>query len=125
MANALTRELVRRALFGLNSVRRVARDVVGGKSVADSLSKERGNFEAHRMAQKRRLAVDRAVEAAREVYGDSLGWYLGPSENHCPICLRLAGNNFNPANPPGGLPGSIHHNCSCSSGAQFPDGKIL
>jgi len=120
------RELVRRALYGLSAARRVANKVVGGKPLTDALKAEKANLEAHKRARKRRLAVDDAIEAARQVYGRTLGWYLGPNENHCPVCVDANGNNFRPRNPPSiGLPGAAHPHCDCSAGAPFPNGRML
>lgn len=126
MAFPLVRELVRRALFGINAARRVAHDVVGGTSVADALSKERPNFEAHKGAQERRLAADDALDASKRLYGRTLSWHLGVAEKHCPICKRLDGHNFNADSPPPeGIPGSVHYGCVCFSGPAMPGAKLL
>ena len=120
------RELTRRALYGLNAARRIARNVLKGKPLPEAIEAERKNLELHRGARTNREAADRLVDAARDLYGRKQGWYLGPNEEHCKVCNDAAGNNFYVDRPPSiGLPGAAHPNCYCSPGAPFPDGRIL
>ena len=120
------RELLRRAAYGINAVRRVAGKVAAGEPVADALARERPNFEAHQAAGKQRVQADRDLEAARRKHGPVLGWYLGPNENHCEICPPLAGNNFHADRPPAvGPPGGVHPNCKCRAGAKHPAGRMI
>jgi hypothetical protein len=120
------RERIRRAMYGLNAARRIARDVIKGKTIPDAVRGERKHLQAHREARGSREAADRLSDAARDVYGRKLGWYLGPNENHCVVCQEAAGNNYYVSRPPSiGLPGAVHPHCDCSPGAPFPNGRVI
>ena len=126
LGRSALRELVRRALYGINAARRVGRKVAQGRPLEESLAAERPNLGAHRKARKQRQAADRATEAAAGLYGDVLGWYLGPNEEHCPVCAAAAGNNYRASNPPArGLPGSVHIHCVCFAGPPIREGRML
>lgn len=119
-------EALRRAHYAARAARRVGRGVLGGKTLAEALEAERKNFKAHLRAQEQRSLSDEVTRAAAARYGRTLGWYLGPNENHCRVCLTAAGNNYDALHPPRiGIPGSVHMHCDCSPGASFPNGKLL
>jgi hypothetical protein len=120
------RELVRRALYAINAVKRVGRKVLSGKTVKDALRTEQRNFKAHQGERTRRLASDRAIDAAVELYGPVLSWNLGPNENHCPVCVGRDGSNFRADAPPNGEnPGSAHPHCECYAGPPRPEGGMI
>lgn len=119
-------EALKRAHFAARAARRVGKGVLGGKPISDALQSERRNFQAHVRAQEQRRASDDVSTAAAARYGRTLGWYLGPNENHCRVCLAAEGHNYDALRPPAiGVPGTPHPNCTCSPGAPFPDGKLL
>lgn len=119
-------EALRRAHFAVRAARRVSRGVLGGKTLQAALEAESKNFKAHLRAQDQRRASDDLTRAAATRFGRTLGWYLGPNENHCRVCLEASGNNYDALSPPRiGVPGSVHMHCDCSPGASFPDGKLL
>lgn len=120
------RELLRRAVYAVRAVRRIAGKVAAGERVPEAVAKERANFDAHKRAGAERVKADRDLDAARRRHGPILGWYLGPNENHCNVCPPLAGNNFRADFPPDvGPPGAVHPNCKCRAGSPHPSGRMI
>lgn len=125
--NPSIREGIRSALFGLNAARRVARDVLKGKSVSESLAKERKNYDLHKEAQRQRRAVDSMISGAIEVYGPILSWHAVERETSRPSHLRANGKNWDARRTPtqtGGRPGELP-NCLCYVGPPIPGARLL
>ncbi len=115
-------EITLRGWFVVNGLKRLAK----AEDKRAQLEKEKLFFRAHQKMRDKRLAAAEMIDAARYVYGDVLGWYLGPLENHCPICLGAEGKNFKSSRRPGiGWPSSAHPNCDCSPGAPWPQGQMI
>lgn len=117
-----TEEIVKRGWFAVRAMKRIAK----APNKMKQFETEKRYFQAHQQAAINRQKVRQLMEANRKFFGDIGGWYLGPNENHCPICVGAAGNNFRFARPPLiGYPGSAHPNCNCSAGAPFPGAITL
>lgn len=122
----LDRETVMRGTFAVRALRRIVKPTDGGSQL-DALKKEQRRLLAHQRAAAKRLAVDRLMDHMAVIHGVVLGWYLGPSENHCQICLAATGKNFFIGRRPViGFPGAVHgHTCVCTAGAPFPNAVML
>lgn len=121
----LGEEIVRRGLMAVNALRRIVGS--GGlDGMKKQLAKERKYFDSHRKLSKLRKKVRELMDQNAEVYGRKLGFYLGPNENHCSICISMNGKNFYAdREPKNGYPGMVHPNCNCSAGAPFPNAPML
>jgi hypothetical protein len=119
----LGEETMRRGWMATRALRRLA----GADDKLYQLGKEKRLFDRHRRAGKRRRDVDEAMDAQARVYGVVLGWYLGPNENHCEVCVNAHGKNFFVGRRPAiGFPGTVHGDtCGCSAGAPWPNAPML
>jgi hypothetical protein len=118
----LGEEVVKRGWFAVNALKRL----VSAQDKRKQFDTEKRFFAAHKQASADRRKVDMMIDAVADVYGPLMGWYLGPNENHCAICIDAAGQNFRvERKPKRGWPGSSHVNCNCSPGAPFPGATLL
>lgn len=118
-----------RAHYAVNAVRRVAVDVVGGRSLAESIAAERSNWQAHLDASETRLTGARLNDAAAERWGPELGWYdTGRATTHTHEHQMASGNNYRVDIPPketdGYLPAQ-RYKCDCVPGPPHENGRLL
>lgn len=119
------RELMFRARYAVNAIKRIAKAALGGKR-QEQTAKERAHFEAHKQAAKHREQALGALDDAAARYGPVLGWYAVDDSSVTAECKAASGSNFDIGNPPKiGLPGLVHPRCRCHAGPKHPNGEML
>ncbi len=115
-------EITLRGWFVVNGLKRLAK----AEDKRAQLEKEKLFFRAHQKMRDKRRAANEMIDAMADVYGPLLGWYLGPIEKHCVICIDAHGANFKVSRRPRiGWPSTVHDHCACSPGAPWPNGRML
>ena len=103
--------------------------VTAGKRMAagGSVEAERRLFDAHRVAEKRRMDAAEQVDQTAEKWGPLLGWWNPLDERTTPLCRAAHGRNFRVDTPPQiGYPGTAHGGyCRCEARRPWPDGEML
>lgn len=109
-----------RAAYLVRAAERVQRAVADPeRTAADALATEQQQYlRRHLDAQLARERNAMRLDAARDAYGDTLGWYAQLDERTTAECRAADGKNFRPGNPPTvGLPGvGPHVGCRCYAG---------
>lgn len=128
-SQARIRNLSRRALYALEASQRVAKAVIGGKSVQDALGSERANFEAHKKRSKDSLKVAGKLDAYVAAHGRMASWIHGPkTATDRPHHVAAHGRTFDIlAGPPkqtGSYPGE-ENGCRCEFGRVIEGAKTL
>ena len=117
--------LILRAHYSINAVRRVAR--FAPDYVRAAFGKERRHYAAHREPERRRVAGARMVDAAVELHGPVLGWRHGHPKEPRPHHAAADGKNFDARRVPlstGALPGVLP-GCTCTVTAPFEGAQTL
>lgn len=128
-SQARLRNLSRRALYALEASQRVARAVVGGKSVQDAIGSERAHFEAHKKRSRESLKVASRLDAYVAEHGRMASWIHGPNTpTDRPHHVAAHGKTFDIlAGPPkatGSYPGEENH-CKCEFGRPIEGARVL
>lgn len=94
---------------------------------AAQIEQERRHLAQHQTAQVARELGAMRLDAARDAYGRTLGWYARDDERVTPECAAANGKNFDAAHPPAiGLPGiGPHHGCRCTPGPPHAGAAFL
>lgn len=121
--------IAKRALYARNAALRVAKAVLGGKSVKDAVASERRLFVAHKRVSEDSLKVAREIDALTAIHGPILSWHHGPrTPTDRPHHVAADGHNFDvssgvPAQT-GSYPGVLP-NCKCFIGRPIDGAEML
>jgi hypothetical protein len=91
------------------------------------IAAERRHLAQHQGAQVARELGAMRLDAARDAYGRTLGWYARDDDRVTPECAEADGKNFDTVHPPSiGLPGiGPHHGCRCRPGPPHEGATFL
>jgi hypothetical protein len=91
------------------------------------IAAERRHLAQHQGAQIARELGAMRLDAARDAYGRTLGWYAQDDDRVTPECAEADGKNFDTVHPPLiGLPGiGPHHGCRCRPGPPHEGAAFL
>lgn len=119
-------EVTYRAAYLLNAARRIHRDLRAGRTIGQSMSRERTNWVAHLDARDRRTVAAAEIDVAAKAFGELLGWYSKMDSRTSDECRLANGHNFHVgARPLIGYPGTVHPNCRCEPGMPFDGAKSV
>lgn len=118
-----------RAHYAIEAVKRLARKVGSGESLADAFKGERHHFRSHLEASADRVAGARMNDAAASRWGPVLSWvHTGRTHTHRPSHVAANGANYDIRRPPqqteGMLPGQARH-CDCVPGPPRQGARTL
>ena len=113
-----------RAAYVLAASRRI--DGLSGDDLREALRRERGYFNQHIEAMRKRRSAASQVDLMRARYGDELGWYAKMDSLTSAECRQANGKNFSASRIPGiGFPGAVHPNCRCRAGRKHATSQTV
>jgi hypothetical protein len=118
-----------RAAYLVRAAERVQSAVADpDRSGVEQLAREQDRYlTAHQAAQTARERGALRLDAARDTWGGTLGWYAYDDDRTTPECREADGQNFDPTDPPAiGLPGvGPHVGCRCYAGPAHEGASMM
>lgn len=115
-------ELLYKAWYAVNAMQRIT----SSSDPTGAFLRERRYHVQHLEAQEHRSRSYEAMNALREIYGNTLGWYSVFDDSTTPECREAHGKNFDVTRPPAiGYPGMVHGKCRCTAGPPHRGAEML